>query len=55
VKANPSGPERLAMRGASAALHGLSVVPLRTAPRALHPLPRMANAAHVEYSDRLQG
>ncbi len=28
--------------------------PPRPAPRALHPLPRRANAAHAEYSDRLQ-
>src|SRR5882762_9281656 len=27
--------------------------PPRPAPRALHPLPRAANAAHAEYSDRL--
>ncbi len=29
--------------------------PPPTAPRALHPLPLPANAAHAEYSDRLQG
>src|SRR6202795_4824096 len=39
--------------GASAALHGLPVVPPRAAPRALHPLPLLANAAHAKYSDRL--
>jgi len=46
-------PKELAGRGASAALHGWSVVPPRPAPRALHPLPLPANAAHAEYSDRL--
>src|SRR5882762_11355443 len=41
MKANPSGPEGLALQGASAVLRGL------------HPLPCRANAAHAEYSDRL--
>jgi hypothetical protein len=45
----------LAARGTSAVLHGWSVVPPRPAPRALHPLPLPANAAHAEYSDRLLG
>src|SRR6266404_4501130 len=55
MRGNLPGPEGLAGRGASAALHGWSVVPLRPAPRALHPLPLPANAAHAEYSDRLPG
>src|SRR5882762_5485276 len=72
MRGNLPGPEGLAGRGASAALHGLPVVPPRAAPRALHPLPCTdamagakpnciariygpANAAHVEYSDRLPG
>src|ERR1019366_4607995 len=41
--------------GASAALHGLSIVSTMDKPRALHPLPLPANAAHVNYSDRLLG
>ena len=53
MKRNLQGYEGLAGRGASAALRGLAVVPLRPAPRALHPLPLPANAAHAEYSDRL--
>src|SRR5216683_3106166 len=55
MRGNLPGPEGLARRGASAALHGLPVVPPRAAPRALHPLPLLANAAHAEYSDRLLG
>src|ERR1700737_2100003 len=55
MRGNLPGPEGLARRGASAALRGLSVVPPRPAPRALHPLPLLANAAHAEYSDRLLG
>src|SRR5258708_23989137 len=55
MRGNLPGPEGLAGRGASAALHGLPVVPPRAAPRALHPLPLPANAAHAEYSDRLLG
>jgi hypothetical protein len=43
------------MRAASAVLRGLSVASLRTAPCALHPLARIANAAHAECSDRLLG
>jgi hypothetical protein len=39
MRGNLPGPEGLARRGASAALHGLPVVPPRAAPRALHPLP----------------
>src|SRR5258708_26490183 len=53
MRGNLPGPEGLAGRGASAALHGLPVVPPRAAPRALHPLPLLANAAHAEFSDRL--
>src|SRR6267378_2217475 len=37
MRGNLPGPEGLAGRGASAALHGLPVVPPRAAPRALHP------------------
>src|SRR5882724_6539339 len=55
MRGNLPGPEGLAGREASAALHGLPVVPPRAAPRALHPLPLPANAAHAEYSDRLLG
>src|ERR1700676_3875566 len=39
MRGNLPGPEGLAGRGASAALHGLPVVTPRAAPRALHPLP----------------
>src|SRR5258707_3503129 len=39
MRGNLPGPFGLAGRGASAALRGWSVVPLRPAPRALHPLP----------------
>src|SRR5208283_6067794 len=53
MKANPSGPEGLALQGPSAALRGLAVDQPRPAPRALHPPPCRANAAHAEYSDRL--
>jgi hypothetical protein len=53
MRGNLPGPEGLARRGASAALHGLPVVPPWAAPRALHPLPLLANAAHAKYSDRL--
>src|SRR5450755_1815603 len=55
MRGNLPGPFGLAGRGASAALRGLPVEPPRPAPRALHPLPRQANAAHAEYSDRLLG
>src|SRR3984957_21111053 len=55
MRGNLPGPEGVARRGASAALHGLPVVPPRAAPRALHPLPLLANAAHAKYSDRLPG
>src|SRR6267154_2840531 len=41
MRGNLPGPEGLARRGASAALHGLQ------------PLPLLANAAHADYSDRL--
>src|ERR1019366_5823485 len=53
LRGNLPAPEGLAGRGAAAALRGLTVLPLRPAPRALHPLPLPANAAHAEYSDRL--
>ena len=53
MKRNLPGPCGLAGGGASAALRGLAVAPLRPAPRALHPLPLPANAAHADHSDRL--
>jgi hypothetical protein len=55
MKRNLPGPEGLAAGGASAVLRGLTVGPPRPAPRALHPLPRAANAAYAEFSDRLMG
>ena len=55
MRGNLPAPDGLAGGGASAVLRGWSVVPLRPAPRALHPLPPPANAAHGEYSDRLLG
>ncbi len=53
MRENLPGPCGLAGKGASAALRGWAVGPPRPAPRALHPLPFPANAAHAGKSDRL--
>jgi hypothetical protein len=53
VKANPSGPEGWLWKGRLRRCAAWAWNQPRPAPRALHPLPYRANAAHVEYSDRL--
>src|ERR1700682_158270 len=53
MKANPSGPFGLALQGASAALRGLGVESTTPGAARLASAPCRANAAHVEYSDRL--